>query len=148
MAVQFHGESLARELGAWDVGQHAPSIDIDGVAARRLDDGNAVVGDMPSEVGRGCNAVLQILGLKNLFQAYGDGFEVASGKSSVSRKTFGENEHIGFLLGQLGIVGAQESADVREGIFLSRKGAAIGERKHFLSNFARQKAAVTGLVAL
>ena len=44
--------------------------------------------------------VLQIVGVENLFQAHGDGVEVATGQSAVGGETFGENQQVLLALGQ------------------------------------------------
>ena len=48
--VEFDGQRLAGKLVPRDMRQHAAGVDIDGVAAGRLDDGHAVVGDVAAQV--------------------------------------------------------------------------------------------------
>src|SRR5579864_2962394 len=106
MTVQFDRQSLTGKLRTGDVRKHPSGINIDGVATGRLDNRYAMVGDVPSKVGRRCNAILQVFGLENLVETDCDRFQIAPSQAAVSRKTFGEDEHAGLLLGQLVVVGA------------------------------------------
>ena len=145
MAVEFHGQRLAGELVRRDVGQHARGIDIDGVAAGRLDDGDAVVGDVAAEVAGGDDAVVQVVGVEDLFQADGDRVQVAAGQSAVGGEAFGQDEQVGLLLEDAVVVGAEQAADVGEGVLLGGEGAAVGERKHFLGDLFWRPIGVAGL---
>ena len=62
-AIQLDCERLPRKLMPWDVRQHASGINVNRVTAQRLHNRHAVVGNVPSKIGRGCDAILQILGL-------------------------------------------------------------------------------------
>ena len=55
--VKFHGERYARELQNRNVGKKGARVEINRVAAGRLDDRNAFTGDVISEEGgrRGCD---------------------------------------------------------------------------------------------
>ena len=89
------------------MGQHAGGIDVDGVAARGLDDGNAVIGDVAAEVAGGDDAVVEVIGIEDLFETGGDGVKVAAGKSAVGRKAFGEDQEITLLLGDAVVAGTE-----------------------------------------
>jgi len=78
--VKFDGQGLAGKPVRRDVRQHAGGIDIDGVPAGRLDDGDAMIGDVAAEVAGGDDAVVQVVGVEHLFETDGDGVQVASGR--------------------------------------------------------------------
>ncbi len=116
VAIEFDRERLSRELMGGTVGQHARGIDIDGVAAWRLDDGNALVSDVAAKVPGRNDAVVEIVGVENLFEPDRDGFEIAARETSVGRKSLGEDEQVGLLLKDAVIVAEEQAADVGEGI--------------------------------
>ena len=128
-----------------DVRQHARGVDVDGVAAGRLDDGHAVVGDVAAQVAGGDDAVAQVVGVQHLLQADGDGVEVAAGESAVGGEALGEDEQVGLLLEDAVVVGAEQAADVGEGVLLGGEGAAVGEREHLLRDLFRRPIGVAGL---
>ncbi len=89
--VKFHRQRLAGKLVRRDVRQHAGCVDIDGVAAGRLDDRHAAVGDVAAQVTRGSDPVAQVIGMEDFLQAHRDGIQVAAGQPAVSREALGEN---------------------------------------------------------
>src|ERR1700686_3196935 len=118
-----------------DVGEEGASVDVDGVAAGRLDDGNSGIGDVVPEIGGGGEAVFEIVGLEGFLHAHGYGFEIAAGEASVGGVAFGENEEIFFPLGEGAVVGAKESAVVGHAVFFGGHGAAVAVVEHFLRDF-------------
>ena len=52
----------------------------------------------------------------------------------------------GFLLGEAAVVGAEQTSDVGEGVFLGRESAAVGEREHLLCDLFGGPSGVTGLL--
>ena len=145
MAIQFHRQGLRRELAACDVRQHALGVNVDGVAAGRLDDRHTGVGDVPAKVVGGYDPVLQVIRVEDLFKAHRDGFEVAAGESAIGGEALRQNKQIGFLHGHPVVIRAQQSADVGEGVLLGGEGAAIRQREHFLRDLFRRPAGITGL---
>src|SRR5579871_6172266 len=106
MAVELDGERLAGKLAAGDVGQHAAGIDIDGVAAWRLDDGDAMIGEVAAQIARGDDAVAEIIGIEDLFESNGDSIEIAPGEAAICGEALGEDEQVGFLLGEAIVIRA------------------------------------------
>ena len=82
----------------WNVRQHSPCVDVNGVATGRLDDRHAVVGDMTAEIARGGDAVFEIIRIEHFFEPHGDRFQIAPRKTAVGGKPFGENQQIALLL--------------------------------------------------
>src|SRR3974390_1219430 len=111
--------------------QKSARIEIGGVAAGRLHDGDAVGGNVIAEKRRGGYSIFEIVLVERLVKADGDGIQIASREPAIRWKTFRENQQIFFLLGKDIVVGAEKSADVDEPIFLRGHGAAVGKRKHF-----------------
>src|SRR4051812_15333392 len=97
--IQFCRESYAGKLVRGNVREKGARVEIDGVAARRLDDGNSVACDVIAEVGGGGYAVAQVVLFEGFLHADGDGFEIASGEAAVGGISLGENEQVFFLLG-------------------------------------------------
>src|SRR5689334_14079696 len=65
--VKLDRKRLSRKLRRWNVGEHAFRIDINRVSPGRLDDGHATIGDVTAEVAGGNDAVLEIVGVEDLF---------------------------------------------------------------------------------
>src|ERR1017187_5627946 len=105
---------------------------------RGLDDGDAVVGNMAAQAAGGDDAVAQIVGIEDLFQANGDRVQVAAGEATVSGEAFGQNEQVGFLLGHPVVVATEKTADVGEGVLLGGEGAAVGQRENLLRSEERR----------
>ena len=106
------------------------------MAAGRLHDGYAVVGDVAPEIAGGDDAVVEIVGVEDFFQPDRNGVEVATREASVGGEAFGEDEEVGLLLEDAGVVGAEQAADIGEGVLLGGERAAIGEAKTFSAQFA------------
>ena len=115
------------------------------MAAGRLHDGHAVVGDVAAQVAGGDDAVVQVVRVENFFQAHGDGFQVAAGQAAVGGKAFGENQEVGLLLEHAVVIGAEQAADVGEGVLLGGEGAAIGQPEHLLGKLFGSPDRRTGL---
>src|ERR1039457_3684031 len=115
------------------------------MTAGRFDDGDAAVGDVAAQIAGGDDAVLQVVGIEDFFQAHGDGVEIAPGQAAVSGKAFGEDEEIGLELGDAVVVGGEQAADVGEGVFLGGESAAVGERKYFLRDAFGGPIGIAGL---
>ena len=83
--------------------------------------------------------------MKHFLQSDGDGLQVAPGQAAVGRKAFGQNEQVGFLLGQPVVVGAEQAADIGEGVFLGGEGAAVGQGEHLLRDLFGRPIRIAGL---
>lgn len=146
--VEFGRESYARKLFERDVGDEAAGVEVDGVASGRQDDGYSLLCQMIAKVGGGGYAVAQVVLIDRFLQAYGDGFEIASGEASVGGIAFGEDEQVFLLLRQDVVVGAEESTDVGHPIFFGAHGASVTEGEHFLRNLLGRFVFVSGLAEL
>ena len=146
--VKLGGKGDAGELLDWDVRQEGASINIDGVAAGRLDDGNSAGSDVIAEICGGGDAVAEVVLLKRLLDADGDGFEVAAGEAAVGGVALGEDEQIFLLLGEHVVVGAEEAANVGHAVFFGGHGAAVAQAEHLLRNLFRSFVGVAGLAKL
>ncbi len=124
--------------------QHARRIDIDGVAAGRLHDRHAAVGDVPAQVARGNDPVAQVIGIENFLQSHRDGVQIAAGQPAVGRKALGEDQQVGFLLRQAVVIGAKEAADIGEGVLLGGERAPVGQRKHLLRDLLGRPIRIPG----
>ena len=113
--------------------------------AGRFDDRDAVVGNVTAEICGGGDAVLEIVGMENFFETDGDGFQIAARESAIRGEAFGQDQEILLHLGQAVIVGAEQSADIGEGVLLGGEGAAVGQREHLLRDLFGRHAAVSGL---
>ena len=80
MLVELHGQRLARVLQGRDMRQEALGVDVHGMATGRLHDRDACLGNVPRDVLRGGDAVVQVVLLHHFFQADGDGVQVARGE--------------------------------------------------------------------
>src|SRR5271170_4357769 len=116
------------------MGQHAARINIDGVTAWRLDDGNAVVGDVAAQVAGGRDTVAQVVRLQHFFEASCNGVEIAAGQAAVGGEALSKNQQVVFELSEAVVIGGKESANVGESVFLRGECAAIGQGKHLLRN--------------
>ncbi len=143
--VEFGGESYAGKLFERDVGDEAAGVEVHGVASGGKDDGDSLLRQVIAEVGGGGDAVAQVIRVAGLLQADGDGFEIASGETSVGGVAFGEDEQVFLLLGEDVVVGAEEAADVGHAVFLGAHGASVTEREHFLGNLLGSFVGVAGL---
>ena len=94
------GKSYAGELLDGDVWQEGFGVDVNGMAAGWLDDGDAGLGNVIAEIGSGCDAIAEIVLLQSFLNADGDRFKVAAGESTISRISLGENEQVSFLLSE------------------------------------------------
>ena len=143
--IEFGGKRNAGELVSRDVREEGAGIDIDRVAAGRLNDGDSGCGDVVAEVGGGGDAVAEVVLLERFLHADGDGFEIAAGKTAVGWISLGEDEQIFLLLGEEVVVGAEEAADVGHAVFLGGHGAAVAVAEHLLrdllSEFCRRSRA-------
>ncbi len=99
---------------------------------RWLDDGHALACDVVAKVGGGGDAIAEVIFFQCFLHADGDRFEIASGETSISGISLGEDEQIFFLLGEQVVVGAEEPADVGHAIFLGGHGASVAIAEHLL----------------
>src|ERR1017187_4935586 len=105
--VQFHGQRLPRKLRRRYVRQHARRVDINGVPSRRLHNRDPAVRDVPPQVARGLDPVVQIILVQHFLQTHRDGVQVAPRQAAVGRETLGENQQVGLLQEHPAVVGAQ-----------------------------------------
>ena len=89
-------------------------VKINGVAAGGLDDRDTGCGDVVAEVGRGGDAIVEIVFVKRFLKANGDGLEIAASEAAVRWVTFGEDEQVLFLAGENVIIGAKKTACLAE----------------------------------
>ena len=114
------------------MGQQRSCIDVDCVAAGRLDDGDVAAADLLCEVLDRAHSIVQVLLVDDLFQTGRDSLKVVAGEATVRRETLGEDEQVVRLLCPLAVVQRQEAADVGQPVLLGRHGAAISNREHLL----------------
>ena len=66
------------------------------------------------------------------------------GQPAVGGKAFGQDQQVGLLLRDAVVVGAEQAADVGEGVLLRGEGAAVGEREHLLRDLLGRPVRVPG----
>ena len=76
-----------------------------------------------------------------------EGFEVAACQTAIGWEAFGQDKHGPELLGPLVVMAAEESADIRQPVFLRAHGAAIGIGENFLCD-GKQRAVALARFAL
>ena len=109
LEVERDGERLARVLERRDVRQQRPRVEVDGVAAERLDERDAGRVERLAEVGRRADPVAQVVLVDDLAQALGDRLEVAAGEAAVGREALGQDQQVAALLGE-GVVVASPAS--------------------------------------
>ena len=109
LAVERDRQRLARVVERRDVGQQRPRIEVDRVAADRLDDRDAGRVERLAEVGGRADPVAQVVLVDDLAQALGDRLEVAAGEAAVGREALGQDEQVAAPLGQVVVVAAPAS---------------------------------------
>ncbi|HUG42489.1 MAG TPA: hypothetical protein VMM12_18645 [Longimicrobiales bacterium] len=92
-----------------------------------LDDGDPGVGDGAPQVADARHAVAQVVLVHDLFEPHRDGVEVTPRQAAVGGEPLGEDQQVLLLLGQSGVVGGQQPADVGEAVLLRGERAAVGE---------------------
>src|SRR6185312_2872786 len=103
---------LRRKLLLRNVRQHARGINVDGVTTGRLDNRDAVIGDVAAKIIGGSDTIAQVIRVEDFRERDGDGFEIAACQTTVSWETFGKDQEIGLLDRQAVIIRAQETADI------------------------------------
>jgi hypothetical protein len=98
LQVEFAGQSYAGKLLCRDVGEERAGVNINGVAAWGLHNGDARGGNVIAKVSGGGNAVAQIILVQRFLQAHGDGFQISAGQPAIGRIAFRENEQVLLLL--------------------------------------------------
>src|ERR1700693_462069 len=77
--VEFGGKSYSRELIGRNVRQEGAGVEVNRVAAGRLDDGHSLRRDVITQIcGRG-DAVAQVVFFERFLHANGNGFQIAAG---------------------------------------------------------------------
>ena len=92
LEIEFVSQSYGGKVVGIDVREEGARVYIDGVAPGRLNYGDSLRGDMVAQVGSRCDAVVQIVFVQDLLQAYGDGFQVAAGQASIGGIAFGQDQ--------------------------------------------------------
>ena len=69
-------------------------VDVDGVAARRLDDLDARRQQVLAQVGDAAQAVLQVVLVEHLDEALRHRFEVAAGQAAVGDESLGQDQQV------------------------------------------------------
>ena len=87
-------QGYAGELVGGNVGEEGAGIEIDGVSAGRLDNGDSLSGDVIAQVRRRGDAVAEVIFFESFLHAYCDGLEIAPSKATISRVSLGENQQI------------------------------------------------------
>ncbi len=74
--------------------------------------------------------------------------EVATGQPPVGWEALGENEYVAFLVRQVRVVRAEETADVAEGVLFGGHRAAVSVTEHLAGYVDDRSGLVTGLALL
>src|SRR5690348_10111047 len=82
--IELGSEGDAGKLRGRNVRKEGAGVDINRVAAGRLNNGDAFGGNVVAEIGRGGDAVIEIVLFESFVEADGDGVKVASGEAAVS----------------------------------------------------------------
>ena len=80
---------------------------------------------MVAEVGRGRDAVQQVVVVERFVQAHRDGLEVPAGEAAVGGEAFGQDQQIPLLQRQAIVVAGEEPPDIGHPVLLGRHGAAV-----------------------
>jgi hypothetical protein len=99
-------------------GAEGLGVDVDRVAARRLDDLDAACEQPLAEVGGAADAVLQVVLVQHLLEALGHRLEVATGQPAVGRVALGEDQQVRRPADQLLVAQQQHAADVDDAVLL------------------------------
>ena len=99
LEVERVGERDARVGERRDVRQQRAGVDVDGVAAGRLDDRHAGRDQLVAEVLGGADAVAQVLLVDDLLEPARDRLEVVAGQPAVGGEALGQDQQVPRLLG-------------------------------------------------
>ena len=98
--IEFIGEGNGGKVIGRNVRQKGSRVNVDGVAARRLYDRHALLGNVVAQVAGRSDAVFEVVMVQRFLESDGDGFEIASGQASVGGIALGENQQVLLLLRQ------------------------------------------------
>jgi hypothetical protein len=130
------------------VRQHGAGVNVDGVAARGLHDGDPGGSELVAQIGHGADAVAEVVLVQHLLDADGEGLQIVAGEAAVGGKAFGEDEIVAALGGERVVVEREEAADVHEAVLLGRHGAAVGEFKRLPGDGGGGAVGLAGLALL
>src|SRR5215472_3881815 len=142
--IEFDREGDTGKLRDRKMREESTRVDVNGVAARRLNDRHAFGGNVVAEECGGGNAIFQVVLFEGFLEADGGGVEIASRQAAIGREAFGENEQVFFLLGEQIIIRAQEATDIDEAVFFGGHGAAVGMGEDFACDFEGSFVGVAG----
>ena len=116
------------------VRQELLGVEVNGMSAGRLENGDPLGGQSLAEVLDRADAVLQVVLVEDFVQADGDGLEVAARQAAVGRKALGDDQEVSGLQGQGVVVDGQEPAHVDDGVLLGAHGGAVHQGEHLLDD--------------
>ena len=147
--VERARERPAGEAGRRDVRQRLAGVQVDGVAAGRLDDRGTGRGERLAEVGDLGDAVAQVLLVHHLVEADRDHLEVAPGEAAVGREALGHDAaHLEAGEELLVVADGDEAADVRDRVLLRAHEDAVGVGHHLAHDLRQRHVRVAGLALL
>ena len=94
MAIEFDNDRLTGKLLGRNMWHEAPSIEIDRVATRRLQDGYSGSDQLLTKILYRAQAVGKIGFVDHFLQPLRDGLQVTTSESSVSCEAFGYDENV------------------------------------------------------
>ena len=148
LAVERDGERLAGILERRNVRQQRAGVEVDRVAAERLDERHARPIERLAEVLGRTDAVSEVVLVDDLAEPLGDRLEVAAGQTAVGREALGQDQQVPALLGEGVVVEREPAADVREPILLRRHGHPVGQRGHLADDVRDRAVFLAGLTEL
>ena len=100
------------------------------------------------EVGRGADAVAQVVVAHGLLEPLRQGLEVAPGQPAVGREALGEDQQVAAGGGELVVLQRQPAADVAHRVLLGGHGHAVGAGRHVLDDADDVPVGLAGLALL
>ena len=148
LLVQRDGQRPAGEALVGEVVAELAAVEVDRVAADRLEERHAGGREVVPDVRGGRDPVLQVLLVEDLVDPDRERLEVAAGEPAVRDEPLGEDEQGADPLGPLVGVDRDHPADVAERVLLHRHQGAVGEREHLAGDLAGRPVPVAGLSQL
>jgi hypothetical protein len=133
LLVELGAQQLGGELVLGDVGEELAGVDEDGVAADRLDDGDAELLQELAEAADLADAVGEVGLVGDLAQALGEGLHVGAGHAAVGVEALEQDGGGLEALVEEVVAHGDEAAHRDHGVLLGAHDARVGVRAHLLT---------------
>ena len=124
--IHFVDQGDPRILQRRNVGQEPPRVEVDGVCARGLDQGQPQFQKFFFDVFHRCVAVNLVFHFQRFEKAHRDHLQVPARQPPVGRKPFGQNQQVLELFRPLIVVTREEAADIGEAVLFGAHQGGIG----------------------